>query len=179
MNTSIAWIIVGCGIAILVTEYIFYLESVRLHRLEKSSNVFYENLDKLLKDKGTPEAAVDLLSFLNDRITEPRTAFILVICGLLRMARPSLARSPKMNESGFNLDEIGNHYKKLGDEFYEPFMMLMVSAIFTATYSSVLFGWIARKLVLPDLNRDRDRAPYIISTIAHDAGRHHDGFAHA
>jgi hypothetical protein len=178
--STLAWIIVFCGFAILICEYLFHLESVRLCRLEKSTTVFYESLDKLLKDKQSPESAIDLFRFLNDRITHPRTAFMLVICALIRKVRPSLARSlDEDRESEIDLDEIDSYYEKRGDDFHEAFMMLMVSAIFTATFSSILFGWLARKLVLPrDLERDRARAPDIISTMTHGAGRR-DGYAHA
>jgi hypothetical protein len=176
MSNLIAWTIVGCGIAVLIGEYALHLEAVRLQRLERCTTLFYENLDILIKDKNVPKSAIELFGFLNDHITRSAPLFC-IFCALFRGFGVSLSSAsvPGANGKKPNWKEILTYYDGDGGDLHEPFLVTMVSAIYVTTYNSPVFGWIARRLLFPDLNHNKEKAPDIISAMSGNR----DGYAHA
>jgi hypothetical protein len=157
-----------------------HLESVRLQRLERCTSLFYENLDVLIKDKHVPKSALELFGFLNDHITRSAPLFC-IFCALLRRVRtsspssPSAKDSPEATERRLNWKEMVAYYNGEGADLRESFFVTMASAIYVTTYNSVMFGWIARRLVFPDLNDNKEQAQDIISSISESR----NGYAHA
>ncbi|MBV8753350.1 MAG: hypothetical protein JO328_10890 [Hyphomicrobiales bacterium] len=165
MSTMIAWVIVICGASVLVGACHLHLRTLRILKFEKSADEFYNNLDVLIRDEDAPERALELFVFLNNRITDRRLPRLLLVALLLR-------RNPPHQKIE---DDVLRYYGETRKELREPFFMALMWAIFAMTYNSPLAGWLARRLVLFDLERHKDRAPDIIS-VTYKAG---DGLAHA
>ena len=159
MAEYFAWLVLIGGSAALATAFFLKVRTARENKFERAANVFYERIQPLIEDDDAPEAALDLLYFLNGQITNKSAARRLFLALLRRRGEPQAPAAYKMST------ELNAYYfenrKELGKRFGEA----CAAAIFAVSYQSPLFGLLVRRLVIFDVSRHKDRAAELAASL--------------
>lgn len=147
MSEAAAYYIIGIAVGSFASYYWIKWRTNQVLQFEKYANAFYQKIGPIIKDDETPTIIIDVLSALNDIVTDKTVARNIILSLLLRVKRDFNIEAQKDEPS--EIDDFLRQRPELG----RACAAALVSAAVAVTYRGPIAGWFLRTFVFVNLNR--------------------------
>jgi hypothetical protein len=161
---TVIWIaIIAVGLVVLAAAWVVRLDTNRLGCYDQHASRFYDRIQPLVDDDQTPDELLNLVEFMNLRITDTRAANDLMRLLLLINGGHKSAEATKVAE-------VFSAFFNARPELKQPFGEAMANGLLAITYRDRYFGWYTRRM-MAIIRRHENVAPIVVEDFRERSGK--------